>query len=185
MIEGIVLAGGAGRRMNGQDKGLVVWRGKAMIDHIIENFAPQVDELILNANRNHIDYQQRGYAVIPDKDSQRLGPLAGIEVGLAAISSPWLAVVPCDGPIFPSDLVQRLYQFAQTNQLPVTWVCQQGRDHPLFCLINKRLLDALSDFLHHQGKRKVLAFFTHYGAAMDFNEPLPHFANFNHELSLV
>ena len=51
-VTGIVLAGGQGSRMGGVDKGLQVFRGKPMVAHVIERLAPQVDEVIINANRN-------------------------------------------------------------------------------------------------------------------------------------
>ena len=51
-ITGILLAGGQGRRMGGVDKGLQLLRGKPMAQHVIERFAPQVDELLINANHN-------------------------------------------------------------------------------------------------------------------------------------
>ena len=54
-ITGLVLAGGMGRRMDSRDKGLVKFRGKAMAAHVIERLAPQVDSLILNANRGGIE----------------------------------------------------------------------------------------------------------------------------------
>lgn len=184
VISGVILAGGAGRRMAGKDKGLLLWREKALIDHIIEQFAPQVSELVINANRNHSRYQQRGFSVVQDKLTERLGPLAGIEAGLQATLSPWLAVTPCDSPLFPNDLVKRLYQFVQEKQLPVAWVRQKDRDHPLFCLIHRALQAPLQDFLYLQGQRKVLDFFNAHGMALSFSEELPYFANFNDSTSL-
>ncbi|MBT0728496.1 molybdenum cofactor guanylyltransferase [Rosenbergiella australiborealis] len=184
MISGIILAGGAGTRMKGRDKGLEVWHGKALIDHVIEGFLPQVTTLHINANRNHSCYQRRGYPVIEDRSKQLLGPLAGIAVGLEVIQSPWLAVAPCDSPIFPHNYVQRLYHFAQEKQLSLTWVSQNGRDHPLFCLINGKLREALNDFLYSQERRRVLDFFNDHGTALMFSEKLPSFANFNDESSL-
>ena len=51
-ISGIILAGGLGRRMGGVDKGLQVLRGKPMVQHVIERLAPQVAEILINANQN-------------------------------------------------------------------------------------------------------------------------------------
>jgi len=184
VISGIILAGGAGRRMNGKDKGLVQWHEKALIDHVIEHLAPQVSHLAINANRHITLYQQRGYHVIQDKAQTLLGPLAGIEVGLEAIVTEWLAVAPCDSPLFPNDYVQRLYEFTQCHNLPLTWVRQNGQDHPLFCLIHRDLRGMLHDFLYQEEKRKVTVFFTRHGRAMEFSEELPLFTNFNDEASL-
>ena len=51
-ITGVILAGGQARRMQGQDKGLVLLNNKPMIEYVIENLKPQVGELVINANRN-------------------------------------------------------------------------------------------------------------------------------------
>jgi len=51
-VTGVVLAGGQGSRMGGVDKGLQPFRGRPMVAHAIERFAPQVDVLLINANRN-------------------------------------------------------------------------------------------------------------------------------------
>lgn len=184
MINGIILAGGAGRRMNGKDKGLVQWQGKALIDHVIEYLLPQVSHLTINANRNMTAYQARGFPVIRDNAKSLLGPLAGIEVGLASMDTEWLAVAPCDSPLFPMDYVQRLYDFSQHNKLALSWVRQGGQDHPLFCLIHRELREALHEFLHQEQGRKVIEFFIRHGSALEFSEKQPQFANFNDEASL-
>jgi molybdenum cofactor guanylyltransferase len=76
-VTGLVLAGGQGSRMGGVDKGLQVFRGKPMVAHVIERLAPQVDELLINANRNPADYGRFGHRVIADEIEGFAGPLAG------------------------------------------------------------------------------------------------------------
>ncbi|MCC6212287.1 MAG: NTP transferase domain-containing protein, partial [Burkholderiales bacterium] len=51
-VTGIVLAGGQGRRMGGVDKGLQLLHGKSMVEHVLARLAPQVDEILINANQN-------------------------------------------------------------------------------------------------------------------------------------
>ena len=51
-VTGIVLAGGQGRRMGSVDKGLQPLDGRPMVAWAIERLAPQVDEILLNANQN-------------------------------------------------------------------------------------------------------------------------------------
>jgi len=41
-VTGLILAGGKGSRMGGVDKGLQTFRGKRLVDHVYERFAPQV-----------------------------------------------------------------------------------------------------------------------------------------------
>src|SRR5436190_9882244 len=85
-VTGVVLAGGQGSRMGGVDKGLQVFRGKPMVQHVVERFAPQVCELLINANRNPEAYANLGYRVIADEIDGFAGPLAGFERGLAHAS---------------------------------------------------------------------------------------------------
>src|SRR6476659_11492992 len=107
-VTGLVLAGGQGSRMGGVDKGLQTFRGKPMVAHVIERLAPQVDELLINANRNPDDYARFGHRVIADEIPGFAGPLAGFERGLAHASGELVVTVPCDSPFLPHDLVARL-----------------------------------------------------------------------------
>ena len=82
-VTGLVLAGGQGRRMGGVDKGLQPFRGKAMVEHALERLAPQVEEVLINANRNLGAYESFGAPVWPDADvGDYSGPLAGFLAGL-------------------------------------------------------------------------------------------------------
>ena len=109
-VTGVVLAGGQGSRMGGVDKGLRPFRGKPMVQHAIERFAPQVDEVLINANRNREAYAGFGYPVIADEIEGFAGPLAGFERGLAHARGELVVTVPCDSPFLASDLVKRLRQ---------------------------------------------------------------------------
>jgi len=62
-VTGLVLAGGQGRRMGSVDKGLVLLQGRPLVRHVIERFAPQVDEILVNANRNIEAYEALGHRV--------------------------------------------------------------------------------------------------------------------------
>jgi len=107
-VTGVILAGGLGRRMGGADKGLQLLDGKALVQHVLERFAPQVDELLVNANQNRVHYETFGCSVIADRFPGFAGPLAGLHVALSRASHPLVATVPCDSPFLPSDLVARL-----------------------------------------------------------------------------
>ena len=104
----IILAGGEGRRAGGVDKGLVLHRGAPLIEHVITAIAPQVDDIIISANRNIERYRGYGYDVIRDNDDIRQGPLSGILACLPACRHERVLVVPCDMPNLPDDLVDRL-----------------------------------------------------------------------------
>ena len=89
--------------MGGVDKGLRELRGKPMVEWVLERFAPQVDEILINANQNLDVYAKLGHRVIPDAIGGFAGPLAGLHCGLSAATHPLVATVPCDSPFLPME----------------------------------------------------------------------------------
>src|SRR5450432_4054443 len=99
-ITGLVLAGGRGSRMGGVDKGLQNFRGMPLAMHALLRLQAQVGETLLNANRNIAAYESMGVPVWPDAVPDYPGPLAGFLAGLERCETPYLAIVPCDSPLF-------------------------------------------------------------------------------------
>jgi molybdopterin-guanine dinucleotide biosynthesis protein A len=153
-ITGLVLAGGQGSRMGGVDKGLAPFRGREMVVHVIERFAPQVDELLVNANRNPQAYERFGHPVIADEIPGFAGPLAGFERGLAHARGRLVATVPCDSPFLPLDLVARLRRALERENAQVAFARTGGQVHPVFCLMRRDVHPSLRDFLA-SGQRKI------------------------------
>ena len=75
-ITGVILAGGRSSRMGGNDKGLIPLNGKPLYQHVIDRLRPQVEDLLINANRNQAFYQESGIPVINDIITGFVGPLA-------------------------------------------------------------------------------------------------------------
>jgi molybdopterin-guanine dinucleotide biosynthesis protein A len=137
--------------MGGVDKGLKLFRGEPMVAAVLERFAPQVDEVLINANQNLDQYHKFGYRIVPDEISGFAGPLAGLHRGLSAAKHDLVATVPCDSPFLPKDLVSRLHSPLGQNDLAVAKTFSQP--HPVFCLCRKTLLSHLTDFLHNGGRK--------------------------------
>jgi len=151
---GLILAGGQGSRMGGVDKGLQVFRGKPMVAHVIERFAPQVAEVLINANRNPGDYERFGHRVIADEIEGFAGPLAGFERGLAHASHDLVVTVPCDSPFLPLDLVSRLHAAMTRADAQIAAAKTGDQPHPVFCLMRRDVHASLRDFLG-SGQRKI------------------------------
>jgi molybdenum cofactor guanylyltransferase len=158
-ITGLILAGGQGRRMGGQDKGLIPYAGKPLIEHVLATFSSQVDELFISANRNLSSYASYGYPVLSDDESLQLpaysGPLTGIATALKACQTEWLACIPCDALSLPENLVARLYQTAQSSASQLVIVDDGERQQPLYNLIHQDLYADLSSYLL-SGERRVM-----------------------------
>lgn len=153
-ITGVVLAGGQGSRMGGVDKGLAPFRGRPMVAHVIERLAPQVDELLVNANRNLEQYGAFGHRVIADEVEGFAGPLAGFERGLAHAAHPLVVTAPCDSPFLPTDLVARLLRALEAERAELAVARTGDQAHPVFSLMRREVHASLRDFLG-SGQRKI------------------------------
>lgn len=158
-LTGLILAGGQGSRMEGSDKGLVLFNGMPMIVHAIQRLAPQVDHLIINANRNQDIYAGFDLPVVSDTPNPQgeafAGPLAGLLAGMETATTDWVVTVPCDSPNFPHDLVARLLAVAQANPCTHLVVAQTPvQTHPVFMLAHRDLKPQLATFLA-SGERKM------------------------------
>ena len=89
--------------MNGVDKGLVFLQDKPLIAQVILRLKPQVDEILINANREIARYEALGYPVLKDENKDFIGPLAGFSLGLQHAKHDYVLTVPCDSPLFPLD----------------------------------------------------------------------------------
>jgi molybdopterin-guanine dinucleotide biosynthesis protein A len=155
-ITGIVLAGGLGQRMGGVDKGLVNFLGKPLVAHVVDRLNPQVEEILINANRELDRYNALGYEVLQDEIANFAGPLAGFSQGLQHARHEYLLTVPCDSPLLPLDLAQRLLNGMLESRVDIAVASSNGNAHPVFCLCKKSVLPSLTDYLAN-GNRKVSA----------------------------
>jgi molybdopterin-guanine dinucleotide biosynthesis protein A len=178
-ITGVVLAGGRGQRMGGVDKGLQVMRGKPLVQWVIERFAPQVEELLINANQNLDRYGGFGYRVIPDEIPGFAGPLAGLHRALSEARHERLATVPCDSPFLPEDLVSRLASAMDARGADLAVAKTGEQAHPVFCLCRKTVLGSLTDFLA-AGGRKIDAWYARVKTVeVPFDDVAAAFSNIN------
>jgi molybdopterin-guanine dinucleotide biosynthesis protein A len=176
-VSGIVLAGGQGRRMGGVDKGLQPLRGKPMVEWVLARLAPQVSDIIVNANQNIPSYEEFGYRVVPDEISGFAGPLAGLHAGLKAVSQPLVVTVPCDSPFLPGDLVSRLNASLKNHDLAVAKTGSQP--HPVFALMKRQVREHLEAFLA-SGGRKIDAWYAALKVVeVSFDDEADAFRNIN------
>ena len=178
-ISGLVLAGGRGRRMGGTDKGLVHLNQEPFITHVLRRLAPQVNDILINANQNLEIYRGFGYPVIADAIEGFAGPLAGLERGLAVSAQDWVLTVPVDSPFLAHDLAVRLARAIETEHADLAIAKTHERTHPVFCLCPKRLHPSLIDFMK-KGGRKIDAWFAaHHVVAVPFDDNPLAFTNIN------
>ena len=181
-ITGLVLAGGRGSRMGGVDKGLQNYHGMPLAMHALLRLSPQVGHLMINANRNLAAYESMGAPVWPDPIADYPGPLAGWLAGIERCETPYLAIVPCDSPHFPGDLVARLSEalVREDADIAMAATLEDGRVQvqPVFCLLKTMLLESLVRYLQG-GDRKIDRWTAQHRCAQVMYEDAPAFFNAN------
>jgi molybdenum cofactor guanylyltransferase len=190
-ITGLILAGGRGTRMGHVNKGLQTLHSKTMVEHVIARLAPQVDQLLINANQDLDRYRQFGFPVVSDTLLDYSGPLAGLECGLAHCQTPYLVCAPCDSPFVPSTLVERLAKAISDEgtqlAVPVTEEFENGKlirqVQAVFCLLERNLHLELQDFLQNGG-RKMSDWFKQLRVSEVVFDKLDEFRNINTKIEL-
>ncbi|WP_151718273.1 molybdenum cofactor guanylyltransferase MobA [Gemmobacter serpentinus] len=153
-IFGVILAGGAGRRM-GADKALLSLAGLPLASHVQDRLAPQVEDLALSANGDPARLAFTGLPVLPDQEGQ--GPLSGVLAGLdwaARAGAEALVTASVDTPFLPCDLVPRLW-LAGDGALAVA--SSGGRLHPTCALWPVSAAAGLRSYLASGGARLMEA----------------------------
>lgn len=101
-VSGLILAGGASTRM-GRDKGLLELAGRPVVLWVLERLEAVAGEIaIATSPSNDADYRRiapEGVRCVPD-DVAGQGPLGGWLSGLPALHGSYVAVVPCDTPLY-------------------------------------------------------------------------------------
>ncbi len=179
-IMGTIIAGGQATRMNKQNKALKLLGDKSLTEHIAGRFAPQVNQLIINANRDQQQFAAIGnrighqpYQVVQDVQDLGAGPLAGLLQSMLWARKhdyPYLASVAGDTPFFPTDLVARLAASSESGDRIVI-ARSQGFPQPVFGFWPTRLTDDLHQWLSKGESNKVMAWVrTHTHDFVDFDQ---------------
>lgn len=178
-VTGLLLAGGRATRMGGQDKGLIEIAGRPLAAHVLDALRPQVDTVLINANRHAPDYEALGAPVVADPIEGYLGPLAGVLAGLEAATTSLLATLPCDSPFVPPDLVARLRERLAARDAEIAVAHDGERRQPVFMLLRTALAADLRAWLG-AGGRKIDAWYEdHRVVDVDLADRADTFININ------
>lgn len=173
---GLILAGGRGQRMQTHanqhtEKCLQLLNKQPLAAIAQANIPSHIKDVFVSANTNqqaYSTYTKAGGQVLADADCypSYSGPLAGIATALEQIKTDWLYVLPADVVFTPDDLFEQLKQTVIENNRMLAFAEFKGRTHPLFMLLNKKLLTNLHDYLM-QGQRRVQYWVKQNGIACD------------------
>ncbi|WP_372598929.1 molybdenum cofactor guanylyltransferase MobA [Amphritea sp.] len=148
-LAGVVLAGGQGSRMGGQDKGLLSFREAPMISWTLQQIRPVVDQLIISCNRNEHLYARFGETLVGDRKAGFNGPLAGVEAALAELDADvsHLLVLPCDTPLVSQQVLGMLVRHARLYPGHIVFLKTGAREHYLHAIIPACHRTALEQWL--------------------------------------
>lgn len=159
----VILCGGAGRRVGGQDKPLIELSGEPLIAHLRRRL-DGIGPLLISANRNADLYASYG-RVVPDRLDDHQGPLAGIAACLPLIAGEFAFVCPGDCPLVSAALAHRLLAALAAAPTDVGAVCAHDgtRRQPLHLAVRKDQRTSLEAYLA-EGGRSVLGWLDQVGA---------------------
>lgn len=152
-ISVVIIAGGKGSRLNNLDKGLVVYKNRPIIEHILHRLKEKAEHILINANRNHKIYQQYGYPVFSDDLLDYQGPLAGISTAMQQAKTSHIITLPCDAPWFPDDYLSRMLNTLNLLGTPITVAHDGKRLQPLHALLPIALKPDLDRYLASHQRR--------------------------------
>ncbi|MCP4078506.1 MAG: molybdenum cofactor guanylyltransferase [Gammaproteobacteria bacterium] len=175
----VILAGGKGRRMGGQDKGLVNYKNFSLIQHVIDAISLQTSQIVINANRNVAEYAAFGYPVIEDTLTDFQGPLAGFLAAMSSVTTDYILTLPCDGPVITENYVTKMLQGLNQTKADLAIAYDGSRMQPVYALIPVNLKNSLNQFLD-SGERKIdLWYQQHDFTLVEFAADSEFFTNIN------
>lgn len=157
-LSGIVLAGGAGRRVGGPKAHLRLGE-LTLVQHAAAMLAATCDEVVV-VTRPEVPVQVEGARVVYDRPGPD-APLTGIATGLAAASAEEVVVLACDLP-FAAAAVGALVRAPAGRPVIAT---ADGRAQPLCARYPRRVALQAADLLLGAGERRAFALAAALGAA--------------------
>ncbi len=103
MLSIVIQAGGESRRM-GQDKALMPFLGRPLIQRVVDRLSPVADEVLVTTN-NPDDYRFLDMPLFRDLKPGR-GALGGLYTALSSATCEAVAVVACDMPFASASLIE-------------------------------------------------------------------------------
>lgn len=155
-LTGVILGGGVARRLGGLVKGLIRYRGETLVERMIRQLEPLVDEVVISSS-DTLSYGGYGLRLIPDL-SPGLGPLGGLQAALAGIKGN-LMLAACDLPLIRTEDFSLLLSIAGT-----------GAEHDVVLFSHERGMEPTVGFYSAycrsavdqaiaRGGRRVISFF--------------------------
>lgn len=133
----IILCGGKSSRM-GTDKAFLKFRGKYLLQHVIDAASTLNIPIILVGEPEK--YASFSLPVIPD-EAENEGPLRGILSGMKAVDWDQALLLSCDTPFVTSDLLREILKNLGTIDALIT--VHDSKTHPLIAAYSTGIRDKI------------------------------------------
>ncbi|MCF8360383.1 MAG: molybdenum cofactor guanylyltransferase [Prolixibacteraceae bacterium] len=141
-VTGIILAGGKSSRF-GTDKALYLYKGKRMIDYVLEVISPVCDNILISTNKPD-NFYYTGQKTVRDI-FLNCGPLGGIHACLLKSENEHNIIVGCDMPALHSGLFRALLNNA--DGYDVVMPVHDGIHETMASYFNKESLPVIEEAL--------------------------------------
>lgn len=150
---GVIVAGGAGRRMGGCWKGGLVLGGRSFVSRVADGLEDFQEKCLSVKDKAQLPEEERrelltrGFKILEDRPGDE-GPLAGLWQGLTRTGGEGILAVAADTPLFDRDLARQLCALAQGQRDWDACLCRLGgRDYPLCAVYKKSCLPVIGEQL--------------------------------------
>jgi len=171
----VIQAGGESRRM-GQDKGLMPFLGRPLVERVARRLQVLADEMLITTN-NPAAYAFLGLPCIPDRLPGR-GALGGLYTALSAASGEAVAVVACDMPFVSAGLLEYARGLLFSTPADLVIPRSQGGLEPFHAVYRREACLPYIEAALQNGLRRADAWFSqvrlHYLDAEEIAAHDPH-----------
>jgi len=154
-LTGIVLAGGASRRM-GRNKAFLELGGRPLVEIVIERMAQVCADVLVVAG-DVLPYAGLGVRVVEDR-FRGVGVLGGLHAGLEAAAHELALAVGCDMPFLNLDLLRAFAGWAEGFDVAVLHSEDEKQVEPLHGSYRRTCLPAMEAAIR-AGHRRIISFF--------------------------
>ena len=152
-ISASILAGGKSKRF-GRDKLLYIYKGKPLIEHVIDVVIQIIKEVnIVSDDRERLKYL--GFPIIPDI-IPNIGPLGGIFSTLNYSNTKKVFVFACDMPHLNAEFIEYMISISQSHEIIVPFV--DNNYEALHAIYSRKCLRHIKNHIAN-GERRIVTFF--------------------------
>ena len=156
----LIMIGGQSTRMGGGVKSLIKFNNKNIFDRILKSIKPQIQNIIINCNKEKLGLEKYKIPIIKDIKKGYLGPLAGIHAAMNWMKKnepgiEWLVTLPGDTPFIPNDLISR-FDYKISPNIKIILAKSNDKIHPIIGAWHISLFKDL-DMQIDSGVRKILS----------------------------